>query len=717
MRFRLRRPRRPGLRHGDRSWRHDPDRSRLWLPGLAAGGLAIAALLILPFGTQRWTFVYLCATLIALVVLLGAALAMPAGIRGVWWSLFAFQVLTMSAQAISDRDSAAAGGTIWLPGRADWIALIAYVPVLIALGVLIHRLTRGRDREAWIDSSILTVAAASVFALFLIVPVVSDPALGPLGVTIAVIYLLLDLAVVSALIWLLVGGGRPPTPLLLVAVSFALTLAADILRDLSLIGVETSESTALLDALRVASLIVLTAAATAPGAAQIAEPRDNLPPRATTPRLAVLAVGALVVPSLVAIRLWTAGNQITLLLSLAAIIVIILAVWRIKILVTTVDQQRQVTELVLDSTGDGIIGLDRQGFVLFANLSARRMLRCRETDLIGRRFHDIAHHEYPDGRMYPWPECPVHRLVGTGREALISDQVYLRRDGTTFPVEIVMSPLRVDGVVTGAVQSFRDVSERHAVEQMKRQFVSVVSHELRTPLTSIKGSLQMLESGIVGDLSTDQGELVAMAVKNSDRLSQLVNDILDLERLDSGRLPLEPEVIGLTDLAEQAVSSMSGAAGAAGVTLSLVPDRSAAGVAVWADPHRMTQVLANLLGNAIKFSERGAPIAVHVSASGDLGVIAVVDTGRGIPAEQLESVFERFGQVDVGDARRDGGTGLGLAIAREITERSGGQIAVTSAVGEGTTFTVTLPLHRGPAEDPTEDPTAADGPLDVMAEP
>ena len=265
-----------------------------------------------------------------------------------------------------------------------------------------------------------------------------------------------------------------------------------------------------------------------------------------------------------------------------------------------------------------------------------------------------------------------------------------------------MSPLIVEGAVMGAVQSFRDVSERLEMEEIKRQFVSVVSHELRTPLTSIKGSLQMLDSGILGPLSDDQQELVAMAVANSERLGQLVNDILDLERLDAGRMPLDPVEVSALALAQEAVAGITGAAAAAGITLEVEPPPADADVHVVVDPHRMIQVLTNLLGNAIKFSERGAAVRVLVSRTDDHVTIAVADRGRGIPEDQLASVFDRFGQVDVGDARRGSGTGLGLAIAREIVERSGGTIAVDSTMGIGSTFIVTVPAAAtvAPAQEP-----------------
>ena len=412
----------------------------------------------------------------------------------------------------------------------------------------------------------------------------------------------------------------------------------------------------------------------------------------TTPRLALLALGVLTVPTLLAVQVWQEGGDATVLLALAAMIVIILAVWRIQVLVSTVERQRRVTELVLDSAGDGIVGLDRQGFVLFANLAARRMLRCRESDLLGRRFHDIAHHEHA-GR-HPLPVAGVPRQRAR----------HQRRAG--LPPRPAVRPPRRHGLPGRdrhvAARSSRATSwgrcspsatcpERLEMEEIKRQFVSVVSHELRTPLTSIKGSLQMLDSGIMGPLSDDQQELVTMAVANSERLGQLVNDILDLERLDAGRMPLDPVEVSALDLARESVAGIAGAADAAGIRLAVEPAPEGTSVAVVADPHRMVQVLTNLLGNAIKFSERGSTVTVRVSRADDAVSIAVADRGRGIPADQLSSVFDRFGQVDVGDARRGSGTGLGLAIAREIVERSGGTIAVESVLGEGSTFIVTMP--------------------------
>ena len=676
-----------------------PPRSRWWLPGVGVGAVALVGLIVFPYGSPAWEFVFLCSSLVSLVLLFGAALTMPTGVRTIWWLLLAFQLMTFAAIGPLGYHDPTVGTENPFPAPVDILFLAAYIPVFAALGILIHRLNPGRDREAWIDSSILTVAAASIFGLFLVVPVLDSPGLDGWAIAVGAAYPILDLAVLSSLIWLLVGGGRPQPAMSLLALSFGFTLAADVVRDITMVIPGADVAHSWLDAAHIAALMVMAAAATLPSAESLARPRQRPDSRVTTTRLAILAIGVIAVPSLVVVRLWDSATQPTLLLALAAVAVIILAVMRIQILVTAIDRQRQVTELVLDSAGDGIVGLDREGFVLFANLSARRMLRCRESDLLGRRFHDIAHHEHPDGTPFPWADCPVRELVRNGSAGLIPDQVYVRRDGTTFPVEMITSPLLVDGAATGAVLSFRDVSERQAMDELKHQFVSVVSHELRTPLTSIKGSLQMLNSGIVGPLNDDQQELMEMAVNNSERLGQLVNDILDLERLDAGRMPLTPTDVSAASLAQQAVASMTGAATAADITLILTETHDDIDLTVHVDPHRLVQVLTNLLGNAIKFSNHGSSVTVAATSIDGEVHIAVADSGRGIPADQLDSVFDRFGQVESGDSRREGGTGLGLAIAREIVTRSAGRINVDSTLGTGSTFTVVLPLAKPHSTD------------------
>lgn len=232
-------------------------------------------------------------------------------------------------------------------------------------------------------------------------------------------------------------------------------------------------------------------------------------------------------------------------------------------------------------------------------------------------------------------------------------------------------------------------------ERVKDEFLSIASHELRTPLTAICGSLGLLEAGVLGELPEDAANMVAIASVNTDRLVRLVGDVLDMERMAAGRLELAPVGVEARELVEQSLTVVQANADSAGVELRCeVPprERGSRPITVWADPDRVVQVLVNLLGNAIKFSSRGDRVTVTVSHDEDGALFSVRDTGRGIPADRLESVFDRFRQVDASDAREKGGTGLGLPIARAIVEQHGGRMWVRSSEGEGSTFCFTLPV-------------------------
>ena len=233
----------------------------------------------------------------------------------------------------------------------------------------------------------------------------------------------------------------------------------------------------------------------------------------------------------------------------------------------------------------------------------------------------------------------------------------------------------------------RDITERLAVDRMKDEFVSVVSHELRTPLTSIRGSLGLIAGGVMGPLPEKAQNMAEIAVSNTDRLIRLINDILDIERMESGRVTMERTACDAAALMAQAAEVTGDMAEKAGVTLLLSPEP----VRLWADPDWIIQTFTNLLSNAIKFSPRGGTVWLEAQRQGDEVLFQVKDQGRGIPAENLESIFERFQQVDASDTREKGGTGLGLAICRSIAQKHGGRIWAESTVGEGTTIFLTLP--------------------------
>jgi signal transduction histidine kinase/CheY-like chemotaxis protein len=240
------------------------------------------------------------------------------------------------------------------------------------------------------------------------------------------------------------------------------------------------------------------------------------------------------------------------------------------------------------------------------------------------------------------------------------------------------------------------LSHRSELDNLKNEFVSTVSHELRTPLTSIRGALGLLSSGVIGDVDPKAKNLLRIAVTNTDRLIRLINDILDLERMESGRAPLQIRRCALRDLAHQAIESMTGMADSSSVHLELAPltpAQSATADSLFfdGDSDRILQVLTNLISNAVKFSPANSTVRIFTEATADSILFKIVDEGRGIPADQLDSIFDRFRQVEPSDARQKGGTGLGLAICRSIVQQHCGSIWAQRNLGLGTTLYVMLP--------------------------
>jgi PAS domain S-box-containing protein len=347
--------------------------------------------------------------------------------------------------------------------------------------------------------------------------------------------------------------------------------------------------------------------------------------------------------------------------------------------VRQLDRQKAV---ILNSVADGIIGVDSTNRIAFANPAAARMMECNESELIGCRVHDLLHPPIAGCDS----SCLTRRALQT-TEGASGQDVYFRGNGKSFPVEFSLMPMVEEGAPVGSVLSFRDISQRYALDHMKDEFISTVSHELRTPLTSIRGALGLLSAGLLGEVSEKATSLLRIAVANSDRLVRLINDILDLERMTSGRAPLAFRRISLDDLVRQAVETMQPMADAEQVYLAC----DANSVFVEADSDRLLQVLTNLLSNAIKFSPPRSTVRVITVRAADGITVSVIDEGRGVPADKLESIFDRFQQVDASDSRQKGGTGLGLAICRTIVHQHGGRIWAEQNSSRGAVFRFFLP--------------------------
>ena len=350
---------------------------------------------------------------------------------------------------------------------------------------------------------------------------------------------------------------------------------------------------------------------------------------------------------------------------------------------------------VMDSAAEGIVAVDRAGKATFANPAAARLCGYEVEELVGQRMHELIHHSHADGSEYPAEECPVFTTLRTGEQRTVSHEVFWRKDGTSFPVEYRTTAMVVQDVVVGVVNTFFDISERLAAQRTKDEFVSVVSHELRTPLTSIRGSLGLMEGGVMGELPAEAQHMISIAISNADRLVRLINDILDAERIESGKAPMEMRDTELAELMAGTAELLSAAADEAGVTLDVKPLESH----ILADPDRVTQTLVNLIGNAIKFSGEGTTVRVDGEIEEGyvhegLARVFVRDEGPGIPEEQQAAIFDRFVQVDSAATRVKGGSGLGLSIAQRIVEQHGGRIWIDSSGDDGTTFAFELPLTR-----------------------
>ena len=353
------------------------------------------------------------------------------------------------------------------------------------------------------------------------------------------------------------------------------------------------------------------------------------------------------------------------------------------------------SDSILESVGDGIYGIDLEGKVTVVNSAAAQMLGYKPDEMLGRNMHQLIHHTRADGTPYASADSPIRKSLTNFATVRISNEIFWRKDGSCFPVEYVARP-QIDSQspdtnglkALGVVVAFTDTTERRALDRMKDEFISTVSHELRTPLTSLRGALGLLAGGALTSRPEKTQQMLEIAISNSDRLVRLVNDILDLERISSGKTELHSTMCSAEDLLRRAASVQQTRTPRPNIRIFF----AAHGVNVWADPDRILQTLNNLISNAIKFSPEGSEI--HLTARNldeNEALIEVRDQGRGIPADKLEHIFDRFQQGDASDSRAMGGTGLGLAICRSIINQHRGRIWATSAPDQGTIFHFTLP--------------------------
>ena len=353
----------------------------------------------------------------------------------------------------------------------------------------------------------------------------------------------------------------------------------------------------------------------------------------------------------------------------------------------------EIKRAILQGASYAIISTDAHGIIQTFNPAAERLIGVSAAEVVGQRtpefFHDAAELRARAAQFVEeFGEAPANAfevLTMRGRQHGNHESEWncVRADGTTFPMRISHSVLRgPDGGVAGHVAIGYDLTEARRAEKLKNEFVSVVSHELRTPLTSIRGALGLLSGGVAGELPASAAQMIGIAQKNADRLVLLINDILDIEKIESGKMRFETMEISLSGLLENALESNRGYAQTLGVEIELeplAPELCAATLV--GDEARLQQVMSNLLSNACKWTPRGSSVRMRALLSPDSKpenprvVIEIQDAGPGVPPEFESRLFERFAQADGSATREKGGTGLGLAVTQAIIEKHGGTIA------------------------------------------
>lgn len=376
-------------------------------------------------------------------------------------------------------------------------------------------------------------------------------------------------------------------------------------------------------------------------------------------------------------------------------------------------------ELILETAGEGILGLDPQGHATFVNEAASEILGWSAEELRGECVHDFIHHSKPDGSPFPLVECALHQL--NPEQAIFTEDhdVFWRKNNSSFPVEYKSAPIRDEqGLVTGVVMTFRDVTEQKRFEaalfnavqaaeqanQAKSRFLANMSHEIRTPMNGLLGMGEML---LKTPLNKKQRQFTESLHRSGQHLLHIMNDILDLSKIEADKLELETLEFSLHQTLEDTVQLFAEPAQKKGLEIichidSTVPNQ------VKGDPGRLKQILTNLLGNAIKFTSQGE-VFMHVSLAEETKdklklQVEVVDTGIGIPVDAQSKIFEAFSQADSSTTRKFGGTGLGLTITKQLVERMGGELSVQSEEGKGSQFIFSVLLQNvSPSTDQIQD--------------
>jgi PAS domain S-box-containing protein len=360
------------------------------------------------------------------------------------------------------------------------------------------------------------------------------------------------------------------------------------------------------------------------------------------------------------------------------------------------DRAQSESRAVLDAVSEAVVLVAPDGQFVSINRRFRDLFGLTDSDVLGKRFPGLVAEV---DRIFADPADFRTRLDAVARDPDSSiTALVVQRWPLTRQLELFSTPVRgASGENLGRLYTFRDITREREVDRMKSEFVSLVSHELRTPLTSIKGYVDLMleEAAGTGATAEEMEEYLGIIKNNADRLMNLINDLLDISRIEAGRVELKRGRVDLHEVVRGVAAALRPQTDARSQTVFL--DLEPGGLVVWGDADRIAQILTNLMSNAYKYTPDAGQITVRVRALDGWAQTEVSDTGIGMSPEDQSRLFERFFRSGNEQARRAGGTGLGLAITKSLVELHGGQIKVTTALGKGSTFSFTLPEAEEPA--------------------
>ena len=352
-------------------------------------------------------------------------------------------------------------------------------------------------------------------------------------------------------------------------------------------------------------------------------------------------------------------------------------------------------EALLASIGDGVIATDQSGYVVWLNKTAEEMLQLPKEQIVGKLYDKVWALETEKGDPVPKEQQPLQQAIATGRPVR-SAEYYYSRKGTSgkpdvrFAVGLTIAPVTLNDQMLGIVSVFRDVTHERQVDRMKTEFISLASHQLRTPLSAIRWFTEMLLSGDAGKLSAEQEEFSKNIYDSVDRMIALVNSLLNISRIESGRIIVDPKPTDLNELVTGVVNDLKAKIDQRQQTLIVSVHKDLPKVNL--DPRLISQVYMNFLTNAIKYTPKGGEISVFVSRKDNDLVSQITDNGYGIPVAQQSRLFEKFFRAENIVKVETDGTGLGLYLVKAIIESSGGKVWFKSEEGKGTTFWFSLPM-------------------------